>query len=70
LIQFLGEEGREKEGSKSAKHLPKPIFAFPQIGGFGGERREAFINFSKLSKLSSLYFHILILSLLQFLLLY
>jgi hypothetical protein len=55
---------------RGAKHLQKPIFASPKLGGFGGEGREAFVNFIKLSKLSSIYFHIPILSLLQFLLLY
>jgi hypothetical protein len=55
---------------RGAKHLQKSIFAFPKLRGFGGEGRKAFINFIKLSKLSSLYFHIPILSLLQFLLPY
>jgi hypothetical protein len=61
-----GGEGRGGEQNTSKSQF----LLSPKLGGFGGEGREAFINFIKLSKLSSLYFHIPILSLLQFLLLY
>jgi hypothetical protein len=60
LVQFLGGEGRDEEGSK----LPhKLTFCFPPNWG-DLEGREALLNFIKLTKLSSIYYKISMLPLL------
>jgi hypothetical protein len=58
-----GGEGRGGEQNTSKSQF----LLSPKLEGFGGEGREAYFNFIKLTKLSSIYFNIPMLPLLQFL---